>query len=1709
MSEAATNIEEQQLGFFDLLEQWNEASSIGSEDILAAMLPLMAQVHGCHNDGKVTPVFSPDKLHADHGHLWFQNTAVLEIATKGAVTRLKSPDQSRSVKVVEYLSVVSDEDGTTVADKSVSDEAEAKPTPRYLTGYRSWEVEAGHHDPLTDIFGLGMIMASLATGLDFREREPLELFVRHRTDLTRLNGRLHPVMARAIERMTELHRYERAQDLGALIKALENHRSIGSDFEADLSLEVGEKKDPQQELLKRLRARLYDLTRRNRLVYHKPTAGELNVTEASVPLVINIDAIKEKDLFTAKADVMGKLLAGKEITLGSYLRFEEMLFAPSVLAKLRSDAARDQREFGGSPLRLVPIFLRWHDLKNAPETPISSPLLLMRVELKRRKGVRDAFTLRLEDTVATVNPALSFVLEKLYGIRLPAEVDLAEPEALHTLHADLEKQIMASEPGVTLEYADRPKLRVLHQKVRRRLDQFNRRRQAVSRGRRTRAGMKYSYDRPGFEPLGIQLFREFVSLAEAPRRELIGRPLPRRFNRHHMVAVTAELEGTSWQKVDDTTGRYDWSFDLCNVTLANFNYRKMTLVRDYDALISDEMVPNEAFDLLFSENPRPADSVPSLPKPEKRYPVIEMDPTQENAVLRARTGQSYVIQGPPGTGKSQTISNLIADFIGQGKRVLFVCEKRAALDVVYNRLRGIGLGTMCALVHDSQENKRDFIKELERLYNHWSETAMTEEDIEALRRTEMTRIDTAMADVAMLVDTMRGAAVGSNAALTDVLRRALSVEPPALSDTQRLHVPDLDTWSAHADTVRRAAAGLKRISGDEVLARRPERLVAPALWRSDTLTTVVPELLQRIAPRVAQVTSAAETAFKGDGPLTLGSAIAQIRLAARVAPAAEVGQLGVLGKDTPQIKVYRGELRVLAEAERQRDEAAASNAHWTDRLSPSETDTALVLAEQKDGKFLSFLSGDWRRLKKLVLSRVDLSGLAIRPSITTLLRELKAEHDAAAAVDARAREIALKFGFDDYAILTGLIAEFDAGTTHEGVPAEPLRAAIAGAEPQAENRVTALARLASLADGLLAEIEGKLVGLETVPLAEAEQSLANLSANVPALRDLQPLMQPLAEAPAALWASLCALDLEPDLIDAAALHETVRRSLTQVPGLANVDPDMLAATRKTIAEARNKLQALNAQLLETRAITRFREHVALTNMMDRDLSFEDRDRKSEMNKARRALEHEFGKTRAYRSPREMLAGPAGALLPDLKPIWLMSPLSVADVLPLGTDLFDVVIFDEASQIPVEDAVPTLVRAPQVIVVGDDKQLPPTNFFGSGKADEDFDDEDDENLDFELSQDSFLALSAEKLSATMLGWHYRSRSEELIGFSNEAFYSGRLLTIPSRQGLPECAPLTVTDPEILPEAVADVLRRPVSFHYLSSGVYSERRNSDEATYIAHVLRDLLTLKTGKSIGIVAFSEAQQGEIESALNRLGESDEAFAELLDAEREREDDGTFNGPFVKNLENVQGDERDIIILSICYGPDRTGKMRMNFGPINKLGGEKRLNVIFSRAKENMIVVSSIKGDRIRNDYNVGANALKTFLHYAEAVSTGNDAAAVRALSSVSSRMEAGQRKDSGPVSEIMAGRMRARGWEVRQNVGLSDFVIDFALRRPGAEDFQLAVLIDRVADGSIKETFTTRSTLLEAFGWQVVTLPLKDWWADPDAVLDRIDVEMSKTQG
>ncbi len=483
----------------------------------------------------------------------------------------------------------------------------------------------------------------------------------------------------------------------------------------------------------------------------------------------------------------------------------------------------------------------------------------------------------------------------------------------------------------------------------------------------------------------------------------------------------------------------------------------------------------------------------------------------------------------------------------------------------------------------------------------------------------------------------------------------------------------------------------------------------------------------------------------------------------------------------------------------------------------------------------------------------------------------------------------------------------------------------------------------------------------------------------------------------------------------------------------------------------------------------------------------------------------------YKSIRDLVSGESGEAVKDLKPVWLMSPLSVSDTQPLDTAFFDVVIFDEASQITLEEAIPSIFRACQAIVVGDEMQLPPTDFFSAKRGGEDEEEllveEDGQLVQYDLESNSFLNHAAKNLPSTMLGWHYRSRSESLISYSNWAFYDGRLLTVPEESlSVGERAPLRATNPADAESGATELLARSISFHFMEHGVYDKRRNRAEADYIAHLVDELLRQQSGRSIGIVAFSEAQQDEIEGALARLTQEDAEFGNLLDAEQQREVDGQFVGLLVKNLENIQGDERDVIILSICYGYGPSGKMLMNFGPINKSGGEKRLNVAFSRAKHHMALVSSIHFADITNDYNDGANCLKNYLRYAEAVSTGNTEAARRVLRGMSRRRDAAEDGDGqafDPVAEQLAEALTEHGFLVDHAVGQSHFRCDLAVRRDGDDVYRLGVLLDNPSyyeQSDLLERDMMRPKLLRNFGWKVAFVLAKDWYQDQAAVLDRL---------
>lgn len=411
------------------------------------------------------------------------------------------------------------------------------------------------------------------------------------------------------------------------------------------------------------------------------------------------------------------------------------------------------------------------------------------------------------------------------------------------------------------------------------------------------------------------------------------------------------------------------------------------------------------------------------------------------------------------------------------------------------------------------------------------------------------------------------------------------------------------------------------------------------------------------------------------------------------------------------------------------------------------------------------------------------------------------------------------------------------------------------------------------------------------------------------------------------------------------------------------------------------------------------------------------------------------------------------------PCFLMSPLSVAQYLDPKNERFDIVIFDEASQITTSDAIGAIARGKSAIVVGDEKQLPPTSFFQANTSDED---------DFFIEDGESVLMDCLNISMPKkyLAWHYRSKDESLIAFSNANYYDNKLLTFPSPNSI----------------------NGAISYHFVSDGIYENRKNKREADEIVKEVKRRLKDPelSKKSIGIVTFSIAQQSLIEEKINEALRKDSTFEKAFYSQKEE--------LFVKNLENVQGDERDVIIFSICYGPAKDGRVSLNFGPLSTNGGEKRLNVAVSRAREEMVVFTSLRSEMIdlSRAQNLGSRGLREFLEYAR---RGKNYILIQ---------NGTQKEYKTGIEQYIANDLNKRGYKTQINVGTSDFRVDIGIIDPNNENkFILGVLCDSksyIESNTAKDRNVTQKAVLNGLGWKIIRIWSLDYFDSPNYVVDKI---------
>lgn len=430
-----------------------------------------------------------------------------------------------------------------------------------------------------------------------------------------------------------------------------------------------------------------------------------------------------------------------------------------------------------------------------------------------------------------------------------------------------------------------------------------------------------------------------------------------------------------------------------------------------------------------------------------------------------------------------------------------------------------------------------------------------------------------------------------------------------------------------------------------------------------------------------------------------------------------------------------------------------------------------------------------------------------------------------------------------------------------------------------------------------------------------------------------------------------------------------------------------------------------------------------------------------------------------------------SLILELKPCLLMSPLSVSQFLPPDVS-FDVVVFDEASQICTEDAVGAIYRGKQVLICGDQRQLPPTDFFQK-TLDEDAEEfSPDEDITIESYESVLDECLANGMREAWLRWHYRSKDERLIAFSNDRFYDYRLVTFPSARG--------------------DDAQLGVEFVHVPAGVYDRggrRTNVVEARRVVDVALEHLARHPSKSLGIVSFSISQTQAIEDELERRAAGNASLDVVVVQGRQ-------NGFFVKNLENVQGDERDVMLFSIGYGRDQGGRLTMNFGPLNQSGGERRLNVAITRARERVILVSSIRAADLdlSATQSPGVRHLYSYLDYAE-----------RGLGALREAPNFGSREYESPLEKDVAGEIRRLGYDVDAQVGCSGYRIDLGVRSPGQPGrYVLGVECDGATYHSAytaRDRDRLRQQVLEAQGWRIHRIWSPAWFRRRDDEVERLD--------
>lgn len=1129
------------------------------------------------------------------------------------------------------------------------------------------------------------------------------------------------------------------------------------------------------------------------------------------------------------------------------------------------------------------------------------------------------------------------------------------------------------------------------------------------------------------------------------------------------------------EKVENAIqGQARWQVHDNKITLGLFQFGKFQMYIDLDSTNWSESeseygptgeLINKLLNKGFQGDAQRIESIAEheqIKTPETLHLIKDADSSQLEAILAIMEGSSLVVQGPPGTGKSQTITNVIAEAVARGKKVLFVAQKMAALDVVKQRLDEAHLGSAVLELHSHKSSKPAVLNSLRSVFQQGKPLSPD-------RSIEYRRLAETRAHLNEYVRTISCSILNSGVDFVEALGHTLRYQDDSRLETlQRIPFSLLQEWGRE-----KLEAGLRLMSTIEkyLIEFGP---VQDNAFKDSTLLSLSPSEEQDLKKRITRTKNAVHELRQSAQKLAegMGLPVAQrftdvMVLHSAGKRALEAPHLEGVRLSTQEWQLKRDEINTLIES------GIAMKAIYNQQSkyyieSVFEADLLSIrtgLSGRAD-KWWRIFSGSYRQAKqrlrgfakdKLIGSPVD--WLNNIDEILTYQKNYKLFTDLSnmGAVLFGAQWQAEK---SDWAVLktinnwvVTLYEDIGNGDLPQGLTD------FLQAQPDLKKWEVQINDIEVEYNGLISQIQGLASTLGLANGFSDEDLLAHWQMqlqdweqtselyNVVRFNQLQTelkssgldvLIEPLRH-----WQN------DPTILVAwleysyfSGLVDNAYANFTQIGRFDRL-------THENLIQEFSELDKASFNYAQETLVAKL--HDSLPNL----------NAPGEMDVLRR----EFGKKRRHIPIRRLLSE-ATTVIQQAKPIFMMSPMSVSTYLPQGKIGFDIVIFDEASQIPAPEALGAIMRGKQVVVVGDSKQMPPTNFFNRSVELDDETAEQSATADIESILELMLSRGAPE---RMLRWHYRSRHESLIAVSNDQFYNNRLLVFPGPGN--------------------NIHATGLGFHYLPNTYYDRggsRTNLGEAQAVAQAVLEHIRSKPKQSLGVVAFSMAQRELIMLEVERLRRQHPETEEYFKYHTGR------NEFFIKNLENVQGDERDTIFISIGYGRTESGQMSMSFGPLNTKGGERRLNVLISRSVLSMEVFCNFKADDLKTtpDSPFGLRALKVFLEYAE---TG-----------VLPVNEETTREPDSPFELEVKRAIEHLGYEVQPQVGSQGFYLDLAVRDPAKPGrYILAVECDGASYHSslaARDRDRLRQSVLEGLGWRFHRIWSTEWFRNSGAEVVRL---------